>query len=118
VSSAGAVLSVERFRDKGPVERLVGYGVAAHEGHLFGWFNQLLNLLVALLLLVMSLAATVLWLRRRPPGHLGAPPRRDPRLAPGALLLALPLAVLLPELAAALLLLALASALASRLFRS
>ncbi|MBE7212590.1 MAG: PepSY domain-containing protein [Gluconacetobacter diazotrophicus] len=118
VSSAGAVLSVERFRDKGPVERLVGYGVAAHEGHLFGWFNQLLNLLVALLLLAMSLAATVLWLRRRPPGHLGAPPRRDRRLAPGALLLVLPLALLLPELAAALLLLACASALAPRLSRS
>ncbi|MCQ8278889.1 PepSY domain-containing protein [Acetobacteraceae bacterium KSS8] len=103
----GAVSSIKRFGAKPFVDRAVGYGVAAHEGHLFGWANQLLNLLVAALLLVMSLAATVLWLRRRPPGTLGVPERvPEPRVGIGTVLAMLVLGVLLPELGASLLLLA------------
>ena len=30
------------------LDRIVGIGVAAHEGQLFGWFNQLLGLLTAI----------------------------------------------------------------------
>ena len=35
------------FADRALIDRVVGIGVAAHEGQLFGWFNQLLGLLTA-----------------------------------------------------------------------
>lgn len=107
VGSDGMVLSRQDFAGKGLVDRAVGYGVAAHEGQLFGWPNQLLNLLVASGLATMSIAATILWLRRRPPGGWGVPaalPGR--RVGVGAVLVMVLLGVLLPELGISLLLLA------------
>ncbi|MFT9366943.1 MAG: PepSY domain-containing protein, partial [Gluconobacter sp.] len=87
-----------------------GYGVAAHEGQLFGKANQFLNFLVAVGLLTMSIAALVLWFRRKPPGRLGVPPV-DPnkKIGVGALVILIVLGLLLPELGASLLLLCLAT---------
>lgn len=110
VEASGQVRSVQRFEDKGLMDRIIGYGVAAHEGQLFGRANQLLNFLVASGLLTMSVSALILWLRRRPPGQLGAPlavPNKQ--VGAGALAVLVLLAVLLPELGASLLLLWLAS---------
>jgi uncharacterized iron-regulated membrane protein len=47
-----------------------------HEGQLFGWLNQLLNLLTALGLTLLAVSSAVLWWRRRPQGRLGAPVSR------------------------------------------
>ncbi|MFT9090471.1 MAG: PepSY domain-containing protein [Gluconacetobacter sp.] len=110
IGADGRVLARRDFAGKRLVDRVVGYGVAAHEGQLFGWPNQLLNLLVASGLVTMTIAATILWLRRRPPGGWGVPaalPNR--RVGTGAGLVMLLLGVLLPELGASLLLLAIAA---------
>jgi uncharacterized iron-regulated membrane protein len=72
-AQTGAVLARFNFNQRPLVDRLVGIGVAAHEGHLFGWLNQLLNLCAALGLIVLCLSAVVLWWRRKPEGALGAP---------------------------------------------
>ncbi|GAJ30189.1 PepSY-associated TM helix domain-containing protein [Acidomonas methanolica] len=113
ITPSGALRGVRRFADKPLMDRLVGYGVAMHEGQLFGWANQALNLIVALGLLVMSAAALVIWTRRRPPGRLGAPPRlSNRRVGWGAVVSMVIFGVILPELGAALLMLGLASALA------
>jgi uncharacterized iron-regulated membrane protein len=76
------------------VDRAVGYGIAIHEGAMFGIANQLLGTLTALLLVVLAISGTILWWRRRPHGLLGAPipvsrPRFDPLLIGAVLLLAL-----------------------------
>ena len=71
--STGAILARENFSDRHPLDRIVGIGIAAHEGQLFGWPNQLLNVLIAAGLVLMSASAVTLWLRRRKPGALGAP---------------------------------------------
>jgi len=61
---------------------MVGTGVAAHEGQLFGIFNQLLGLLTAMGLLLLSVSAVVLWWQRRAVGVLGAPiPTSRPRFS-------------------------------------
>ncbi|MFT8542976.1 PepSY-associated TM helix domain-containing protein, partial [Acetobacter sp.] len=73
VTPDGHVVKPETFAEKGLMDRIIGYGVAAHEGQLFGGVNQAINLLVAASLLMMSCAATVLWLKRKPAGSLGAP---------------------------------------------
>src|SRR5260370_19237939 len=64
------------------VYRRVGTGMAAHEGQLFGIFNQLLDLFTVMGLLLLSASAVILWWRRRAVGVLGAPiPTSRPRFS-------------------------------------
>ncbi|MFT9046557.1 PepSY-associated TM helix domain-containing protein [Acetobacter orientalis] len=110
VTPDGHVVKPETFAEKGLMDRIIGYGVAAHEGQLFGGVNQAINLLVAASLLMMSCAATVLWLKRKPAGSLGAPlalPTQTYGL--GGIIVLIILALFLPELGLSLVVLALAS---------
>ncbi|WP_036142553.1 PepSY-associated TM helix domain-containing protein [Luteibacter sp. 9135] len=73
-AATGAVTSRTAFADRPLLDRLIGYGVAIHEGQLFAPLNQILGVVTALGLLMLSTSAVVLWWRRRPAGTLGAPP--------------------------------------------
>ena len=107
--ASGRVLTRIDFPQRRLVDRLVGYGVALHEGQLFGWANQLLNLLTAAGLSLLAVSSVVLWWRRRPAGMLGAPPA-PPASSRGAgasvavVALVVVLGVLLPLFGASLLL--------------
>jgi uncharacterized iron-regulated membrane protein len=72
----GALLRDEGFGSKPLLDRVVGVGVAAHEGQLFGPANQALGLLTALGLLLLCVSAIVMWWRRTPRGNLGIPAPR------------------------------------------
>jgi uncharacterized iron-regulated membrane protein len=72
----GAVLRDQRFADKPLLDRIVGVGVAAHEGQLFGMANQLLGLATTLGLITLCVSAIMMWWRRRPDGSLGIPAPR------------------------------------------
>lgn len=88
----GQVMKEERFRDRHFLDKVVAIGIAAHEGRLFGWPNQVLGLVTAVGLTLICASAVVLWLRRREPNTLGAPP---PGVAPSfSLTLLLVVAVL------------------------
>jgi len=69
----GAIKSRQDFADRPLLDRIIGIGVAAHEGQLFGWPNQALGVVTALGLVLMAVSSIVLWWRRRSPGTLGAP---------------------------------------------
>ena len=101
---SGAVLRDEGFDGKPLVDRIVGVGVAAHEGQLFGAANQALGLFTALGLLVMCVSAIVMWWRRRPGGGLGIPAPRvaEFRIGTGLVVAMLALGVLLPVFGASL----------------
>jgi uncharacterized iron-regulated membrane protein len=80
--ATGAILSRVNFNQRPWVDRAVGIGVAMHEGHLYGWANQLVNLGTALGLIVLCLSAIAMWWKRRPEGALGAPTKRlNPRVS-------------------------------------
>jgi uncharacterized iron-regulated membrane protein len=104
-ATTGAVLSDLGFDGKPMLDRVIGVGIAAHEGQLFGIANQLLGLATALGLLAVCVSAVVMWWRRRPDGSFGVP---APRVAgftigkPLAILI-VTLAILLPVLGASLL---------------
>lgn len=99
----GAVVSREDFGDRHLLDRMVGIGVAAHEGQLFGWPNQVLGVLTAAGLVLLSVSSVVLWWRRRLPGVLGAPAAAIPRQFSAVLAaVVLVLAVYLPLFAASL----------------
>jgi len=92
--------------DKHPIDQAVAYGIAWHEGALFGWINQLIGLLTTIALVTLMVSGFILWRRRKPAGVLGAPPvpAVPPRVA-GVVAILLVLAALLPLLAASLILL-------------
>jgi len=95
---------------------VIGVGIAAHEGQLFGIANQLLGLATALGLIAVCVSAVVMWWRRRPDGALGVPaPRVDGftiRLPLAVLIVGL--AIFLPVLGASLLVLWCTTQLAAR----
>ena len=99
VSPEGRIKSRVDFGKHKLLDRVIGIGVSAHEGHLFGWINMVLSAFTALSLAMVSISAIVLWLRRRPSGTLGAPPHAATRpVAAGFLCLLLILAVAFPLL--------------------
>jgi len=57
----GKIKSRKNFADRPLLDRIIGTGVAIHEGQLFGWLNQLLGLLTALGLVLLSVSAILLW---------------------------------------------------------
>lgn len=97
VDGTGRVLSFKPFAQRQWIDRLVGYGVAIHEGAYFGLANQILGTLTALFLIVLSISGAVLWWRRRPIGLLGAPiPLKRPRFGAGLVAAIVALGVYLP----------------------
>lgn len=99
----GAIVGREDFKDRHIIDRIVGIGIAAHEGRLFGWPNQLLGLLTALGLVLLSVSGVIMWWRRRDAGTLGAPKILvDPRFSLGLLTLVVLFGVYLPLFAASL----------------
>ena len=99
-AATGEIKSTKKFADKPLLDRSIGYGIAIHEGQLFGWFNQALGVFTALGLLLMVVSSVVLWWRRRSPGTLGAPnpDQAAPRFAYGLIGIIVMLGILLPFL--------------------
>lgn len=95
--TTGEIVSREDFRDRHWIDQVVGYGIAAHEGQLFGWPNQLLGLLTAAGLVLLCVSGLILWWRRRDAGILGAPKiLMTPRLSASLLAIVILLGVYLP----------------------
>lgn len=101
---SGAVLKRHDFGDNPAVAQAVSFGISFHQGELFGWMNQALNTLAALLGVALSVSGFVAWWMRRPAGSLGVPRATDAALSTGMLALIIGLALLFPLMGATLLL--------------
>jgi uncharacterized iron-regulated membrane protein len=71
--TTGAILSRTDFQSKPWLDRVIGTGIAAHEGQLFGFANQLVSLFTVIGLVTLSVSGLVMWRRRKPERVLGAP---------------------------------------------
>jgi len=96
-SDTGDWQKTETFGSKPLLDRLIGYGVAIHEGQLFGWLNLALGVFTALGLILVITSGLIMWLKRRPTKRLGAPTAvLQPRLAISLKALIVIMGVLLP----------------------
>jgi len=77
--TTGAILDRNDFRDRHVIDRVVGTGIAIHEGRFFGLPNQLLGVTTAAGLILLCVSSVILWWRRRESGVLGAPRILVPR---------------------------------------
>lgn len=65
IDNEGAIIDQENFSDRHIIDQIISYGVAWHEGQLLGWFNQLIGLITALALILLSISGVKIWWRRR-----------------------------------------------------
>jgi uncharacterized iron-regulated membrane protein len=101
--ATASIVSREDFNQKHIIDRIMGVGIAAHEGQLFGLMNQLISLATAMGLVLLSVSAVVLWWRRRSVGVLGAPlPTQRPRWTFALIAVIVALALYLPAMAVSL----------------
>ncbi|CZT36878.1 PepSY-associated TM helix domain-containing protein [Rhizobium sp. 9140] len=73
------------YADYGPVAKLTEFAINIHMGQEFGLLNQLLMLATCFAIILSSVAAVVMWLKRRPSGRLGVPPYPASRRVYGVL---------------------------------
>ncbi|RYY76809.1 MAG: PepSY domain-containing protein [Gammaproteobacteria bacterium] len=98
-AQTGELIDIQNFSQRHLIDRAVGIGVSAHEGQLFGWFNQLLGLITALGLVLISVSGFIMWRKRAPDGVLGAPPAMpDAEVGKGFVVIIMVAAVVLPVL--------------------
>lgn len=101
------ILEKQNFSDRHIIDQIISYGIAWHEGQLLGWFNQLIGLLTALALLVISISGIKIWWQRRASnmmhsgaGFLSAPPKVKTKLqSKAAITIIIVCALLLPMIA-------------------
>jgi uncharacterized iron-regulated membrane protein len=72
--SNGNITEHKQFADQLLLDRMIGYGVAIHEGRYFGWLNVVIGVVTLLSLILICNSAFEMWLRRKPAHVLGAPP--------------------------------------------
>ncbi|CAN5504128.1 PepSY domain-containing protein [soil metagenome] len=95
--ATGRLISRTGFAQRHWIDRVIGYGIAAHEGALLGISNQIVGTLTALFLILLAVSGAVMWWRRRPIGLLGAPvPLSRPRFGPALVAAIVALAVYMP----------------------
>jgi len=95
--ATGAILNKTEFAQRHWIDQVVGYGVAVHEGALFGLANQILGTLTTFFLILLSVSGAIMWWRRRPIGLLGAPlPQGHARFGLGLFVLIAALAIYMP----------------------
>jgi uncharacterized iron-regulated membrane protein len=103
----GAVISRTDFRSKPWLDRVIGTGIAAHEGQLFGFANQLVSLFTTVGLFTLSISGLIMWWRRKPPDVLGAPVANRPiRFSVSLVFLMMALGIYFPFLGASMIVVA------------
>jgi uncharacterized iron-regulated membrane protein len=99
INAEGSVEQRKDFSDKKALDRVIGIGIAAHEGYLFGWFNLVLGVFTCMGLILVSVSGFILWRKRKPQSVLGAPPPLPARVGAVVVVITLGLALFLPLMA-------------------
>lgn len=96
--ATGQGIQHETFKQKPMLDRIIGYGVAIHEGRMFGWFNVAIGVFTVLGLILVSISGLLMWLKRKSQQTLGTPPYLPYRLSLSLKIVMVIFGVLLPLL--------------------
>lgn len=104
---SGKFISKVSYDDYGILAKWFTWGIPLHEGHLFGWPNKLLNLLVCVAFLGVIFWGFYTWLLRKKKGLLSAPPQLSQKISIPFIVIIIILGVIMPLFGISLILVAL-----------
>ncbi|MEB2299150.1 PepSY domain-containing protein [Lysinibacillus xylanilyticus] len=93
---SGKFIDKVGYEDYGILAKWFTWGIPLHEGHLFGWPNKLINLLVCLAFLVVIAWGFRTWLLRKKQGMLSAPPKISQKVSIPFIIFMIILGILMP----------------------
>ncbi|SFK84839.1 PepSY-associated TM helix domain-containing protein [Brevibacillus centrosporus] len=93
---SGKLISKVGYEDYGILAKWFTWGIPLHEGHLFGWPNKLINLVVCLSFLLVIFWGFKSWLSRKKEGSFSAPPKASSSVSISFLVLMVGLGVIMP----------------------
>jgi len=94
---SGEVLFDARFGDLGAASKVIEWGTSVHTGQQFGRLNQWVMLMTCVAIVLMSIAALLMWWKRRPNGRLGAPDYdREVRIPRGIVIIPILVGIIFP----------------------
>ncbi|UOQ44249.1 PepSY domain-containing protein [Halobacillus salinarum] len=93
---SGKMISTVGYEDYGILQKWFTWGIPLHEGHLFGWLNKVLNLLVCLSFLTVIFMGVKTWLARKKKGKLSSPPQISKRVSIGFIAMMAFLGLIMP----------------------
>lgn len=69
----GAILADYRYEHYEPIGKLMAWGITVHKGREYGLVNQLALLFLSLGVIGVAASGVILWWKRKPKDHMGAP---------------------------------------------
>ncbi|MFE3573474.1 PepSY-associated TM helix domain-containing protein [Lysinibacillus sp. NPDC059133] len=93
---SGEFIDKVGYEDYGILAKWFTWGIPLHEGHLFGWPNKIINLLVCLAFLVVIVWGVRTWLLRKKQGMLSAPPKISQKISIPFIIFMIILGILMP----------------------
>lgn len=93
---SGKLIDQVNYEDYGMLAKVFTWGIPLHEGHLFGWPNKLLNLVVCLAFLAVIMWGIRTWILRKKKGELSAPPQISYKISLPFIIFLIILGVLMP----------------------
>ncbi|WHP43316.1 PepSY domain-containing protein [Lysinibacillus boronitolerans] len=104
---SGKFIDQVNYDDYGLLAKFFTWGIPLHEGHLFGWPNKLLNLVVCLAFLAVIVWGIRTWILRRKKGELSAPPQISHKISMPFIIFLVILGIMMPLFGASLIAVAL-----------
>lgn len=99
---SGKLIDQVNYEDYGMLAKFFSWGIPLHEGHLFGWPNKLLNLVVCLAFLAVIVWGIRTWILRKKKGELSAPPQISHKISIPFIIFLILLGILMPLFGASL----------------
>lgn len=93
---SGAFIDSVSYEEYGILQKWFSWGIPLHEGHLFGWPNKILNLLVCIGFLTVIFLGFKTWLSRKKKGSLSAPIKVSTTVSASFILLMIALGIIMP----------------------
>ncbi|WP_025785941.1 PepSY domain-containing protein [Sporosarcina sp. D27] len=93
---SGDLISKVGYDDYGILAKWFTWGIPLHEGHLFGWPNKIINLVVCIAFLFLIFYGFKMWLSRKRKGNLSSPPKTTSGISIGFIVLMVILGIIMP----------------------